>query len=232
VRTRTSLINNTRGWMRAQGIKLQCTPPWFARRLRAKCETLPEWINRSLAVLDVVNAQIAEADKELMSHASSDELCQRLMTVPGVGPVTAIRFAAVVDDVSRFADAHALQAYVGLVPGVWQSSDRERSLGITKAGSPELRRTLIQAAWSTRRVRHPMVDWAREVEKRRGKFVATVALARKLVGILYAIWRDGSVYNPLRTNRMPSAAGGVKGKRPSAVASRPLTPSSPTADGS
>jgi len=123
------------------------------------------------------------------------------MSVPGVGPVTALRFAASVDDVSRFPTAHAVESYVGLVPGEYQSSERQHRLAITKAGSVRLRWALVQAAWSARNTRpdDPMVIWSREVEKRRGKKVAVVALARKLAGILFALWRDQSVYDPLRT---------------------------------
>jgi transposase len=71
---------------------------------------------------------------------------------------------------------------------------------ITKAGSPKMRWALIQACWVARRWARtdPMVCWSREVELRRGKKVAVVALARKMAGIMYAIWRDGSRYDPRR----------------------------------
>ena len=66
-----------------------------------------------------------------------------------------------------------------------------------------MRRTLVQAAWCLRvkRPSDPMVQWATEVERRRGKFVAIVALARKMVGVLFAMWRDGKVYDPSRAAR-------------------------------
>jgi transposase len=132
--------------------------------------------------------------------AESDPVCKRLMTGPGVGTTTAVRFAAAVDEISRFANAQAVQSYLGLVPGEYQSSDRQHRLSITKCGSPALRRTLVLAAWAARnsRHRHPMVEWSREIEKRRGKHIAVVALARKMAGILYAMLRDGTTYNPLR----------------------------------
>jgi transposase len=73
--------------------------------------------------------------------------------------------------------------------------------GITKAGSPRLRRVLVQAALSIKRFRrdHPLVIWAAKIQMRRGKHIATIALARKLAGILFAIWRDGTLYHPTRT---------------------------------
>ena len=71
---------------------------------------------------------------------------------------------------------------------------------ITKAGSAKMRWVLVQACWVARRCARtdPMVRWAAEVEKRRGKRAAIVALARKVAGIMYAIWRDGSTYQPDR----------------------------------
>jgi transposase len=109
-----------------------------------------------------------------------------------------MRFVAAIDDVSRFANAHSVQAYLGLTPGENSSSTRQQRTGITKSGPAPVRRTLMQAAWNIRRLRpmDPISQWAMEIEKRRGKFVATVAVARKLAGILFALWRDGARYEP------------------------------------
>jgi transposase len=119
------------------------------------------------------------------------------MTVPGVGPSTALRFVAALDVVARFASAHKVESYLGLSPGEKSSSERQLRLGITKAGASSVRWVLIQAAWILRTCcRNPAARklqlWAAEVEKRRGKAIAIVALARKLAGILFALWRDGT----------------------------------------
>ena len=116
--------------------------------------------------------------------------------------MTSIRFVAAVDEVGRFSKAHALESYVGLVPGEDSSSDRVRHTSITKAGPSELRRTLVQACWCLRRTRpdDPLVMWSKQVEMRRGPRVAVVAMARKLVGILFAMWRDGTRYTPDRAS--------------------------------
>jgi transposase len=205
VTSRTQLINMVRGWLRTQLIKLQSgDSSTFPQRVRNKAlgqaEGLPEFIEQALRVLDTLNQQIALADHELEQIALSDPLCQRLMSVPGVGPVTSIRFVAAVDDVSRFPSAHALQSYLGLVPGEHSSSSKKRRTGITKAGPPRVRWALTQAAWSLRRTRKldPLSLWAQSVEARRGKRVAIVALARRLAGVLYAMWRDGTRYEPSR----------------------------------
>ena len=207
VGTRTKLINNVRGWMRTQLWKLRSgTTATFADRVRGHAaslgEVLPEHIERQLRMLSVVVEEMKAADKQLKKLAGAHEVCRRLMTVPGIGPVTALRFVAAIDEPGRFATAHHVQSYLGLTPGEHSSSERERRTGITKAGPMELRRTLIQAAWAAMcRVRtcHPMLDWARRLAERRGRPVAAVALARKLAGIMFAMWRDGTTYQSKRS---------------------------------
>jgi transposase len=204
VEVRTKLVNGVRGWLRAEGLgSLRAGHPeglWLRvqEHLKRREREIPPYVERNLKVVDFLTKQIAEADREIGATAKADATCKRLMTVPGVGPVTAMRFVAAVDQVERFPNSHALESYVGLVPGENSSSEHKRITALTKAGARKLRWVLIQAAWSARRCRKndPMVTWALQVEVRRGKFVATVALARKLAGILYAIWRDGSVYDP------------------------------------
>lgn len=201
VKARTQLLNTVRGWMRGEGIRVRSgEAESLPRRLREQVKALPSYVERQLEAIDLLTDQIDEADGELLSTVKQDELCARLMTVPGVGPVTSLRFAAALDEISRFPHAHAVESYLGLVPGEHSSSESKRRTSLTKAGSPQLRWALIQAAWNARRCRrtHPMVVWALEVERRRGKHVAVAALARKMAGILYAIWRDGTRYEPDR----------------------------------
>lgn len=203
VAARTMLINRVRGWGRTEGFTLGGRDSSrFAEHMRARVESpdgVPVHIDRVLEVLACLSEQIALADRELRELVKGDELLQRLMTVPGVGPVTAVRFVATVDDVTRFENAALLRSYFGLVPGENSSGKRVCRTGITKAGAPGMRHALVQAAWAARRSRKhrndPMIGWAERIEKRRGKRIATVALARKMAGILYAIWRDGKSYN-------------------------------------
>jgi transposase len=208
VACRTALINCVRGWARTQLLKLpRGTAGVFPSHVRnaalSRPSGLPEYVERMLRVIESLNEQIAAADKELEQLAESDPVCARLMSVPGIGPVTSLRFVAAIDDVSRFPNAHAVQAFLGLTPGENSSSQRQQRTGITKAGPAPVRRALVQAAWSLRRCRplDPMVCWAAQLEQRRGKFVATVAVARKLAGVLFALWRDGTRYEPNHRSR-------------------------------
>lgn len=211
VASRTKLVNSVRGWLRGQALGALQTGavvsfPGRVRRLVEKHgRPAPGCVERQLLTIDHLNEQIAAADKDLEAVAKSDQTCRQLMSVPGVGPLTAVRFLAAIDQVERFPNAHAVQSYIGLTPGEDSSSDRRRNTSITKAGSRQLRWCLVQAAWVAQRVRpsDPMVLWARGIAERRGKGIATVALARKLAGILYALWRHQTSYEPIRASAAP-----------------------------
>jgi transposase len=201
VSSRTQLVNATRGWLRTQLIRIRSgAVETFVKRVRQALGKPPAQIAWLLASIETLDAQIAQANKHLEQLAEADARCQLLMTMPGVGALTAVQFAAALDEVSRFAGAHQLQAYLGLTPGEDSSSERVRRTSITKCGNTSVRRTLVQAALSAKRCRRnePMVQWALGIEQRRGKHVATVALARKMAGILFAMWRDGTAYTPSR----------------------------------
>lgn len=201
IECRTKLINNARGWLRTQLWRVRTgATTSFPERVKEHANQLaqpiPSHIDRTLSMIEALTIQIRAADEELKQIANQHPICQKLMTVPGVGPVTAVRFLAAIDDVTRFRNAHAVQSYVGLTPGENSSSDRKQRTGITKAGPSQLRRTLVQAAWCIMRSSSMdrLATWGRQLATRKHKFVAVVALARKLTGILFAIWRDGSTY--------------------------------------
>lgn len=203
VETRTKTVNHVRGWLRTQLWKLRSgATATFPDRVRARAsednQPLPAHLERVLVVIDALNLQVLEADRQVKQMAKESPTCCLLMTIPGVGPVTALTFVAAIDDQSRFPHAHQAQSYLGLTPGENSSSERERRTSITKAGSTSVRRTLIQAAWVAllRYPNEPMVRWAAQIAERRGKFIAVVALARKISGIMFALWRDKSSYQP------------------------------------
>ena len=216
VQARTRLVNTVRGWLRGQlkgsGHRFG-GPGAVPSKIRAFFESekmsIPPYIERQLLAIEHLNWQIKEAHQELEGLAVGSELCRRLMTVPGVGPLTALRFVCAIDRIDRFRGAHQLESYLGLTPGEDSSSDRRRLTSITKAGSSAVRWILVQAAWCAMRTRarHPMCDWAREVARRRGTMKAIVALARKIAGILFALWRDGTSYDPL--HRVEQVAAGA-----------------------
>lgn len=193
--SRTKLVNNVRGWLRGQGKKVRSgAVETLTQRVRDLGE-LPVYIMAELRIVDELSQEIAASEKRIAASAKADPVCRRLMTAPGVGPSTSLRFVAALDVVARFAGAHKVESYLGLAPGEKSSSERQQRLGITKAGPGTVRWVLIQAAWNIKtrcrsKQARPLQLWSLEVEKRRGKRVAVVALARKLAGILYALWRN------------------------------------------
>jgi transposase len=204
VGARTKMINTVRGWLRATGRRPRGGDvATFPSRVRDLCAeaTIPTYVERQLQAIEAMSVQITAADRELVASAKADPTARRLMTAPGVGAATALRFVAALDEISRFPSAHAVESYLGLVPGENSSSERRRRTSITKAGPTALRWCLVQAAWAARRTRRrdPLHRWADEIEKRRGTRLAVLALARKLAGILLALWRDGTVYEPRRS---------------------------------
>lgn len=210
VHSRTHLINTARGYMRTRLTRLNGgTTKSFPARARAAMlaqpEGMPGALERVLLVIEELNGQIDVATAELEELAKQNETCQRLRTAPGVGPISAVRFLAAIDEVGRFPTAHALESYLGLTPGERSSSQRQHRTSITKAGAPQVRWTLGQACWNAWRLQpdDPLVRWAKQVADRRGRAIAIVAMTRKLAGILYALWRDGTTYNPERLRKDP-----------------------------
>lgn len=151
-------------------------------------------------MVDALTTEIAGLDAQLAQRAQADPVVERLRTVPGVGPVVALSFRAFVDDVHRFPHAAQVSAAIGLVPREDSSAERRHRGHITKAGPSELRSLLVQAAWVCWRTsRHGTLRaWTDQLAARRGKRIAVVALARRLSRILFAIWRDQTVFEGSR----------------------------------
>jgi transposase len=200
VRTRTQLINLLRAQLRQEGYRL---PSGAAEAAVARYRrlSLPEAVTTALTplitVLDRLAPVLAATDAEATVAAAADPVATRLMTAPGVGPVTALTFRAALDDVTRFADAKAVSAYLGVVPREDSSGGRRRQGGITKVGPSSVRTLLVQGAWTIwrqRRRRTALHAWVEQLAARRGRRIAIVALARRLARILFALWRDGTTY--------------------------------------
>ena len=205
VGARTKLVNTVRGWLRAEGRRPRSGElTTFAARVRALYAetTLPTYVERQLRALEV--AQRADRrrgsgtrrDREGGSDcATADDGAWRRSV--DIGP---LRGRARRDQPISAAHMRSNPIWGWCLARIRAPSGKRRT-SITKAGPTALRWCLVQAAWAARRARRrdPMQRWADEVEKRRGKRVAVLALARKLAGILYAIWRDGTEYEPRRS---------------------------------
>lgn len=197
VSCRTMLINSVRGWLRTQAIRINTgTVGTFPQRVKDKIQSVPSYVQCQLDQILDLTQSITQMTLELEQQTQSLETVQRLMTIPGIGVITSLTFLSVVDTIDRFADAHKLQSYLGLTPGEHSCSEKKMRTSITKAGSSQLRYLLIESAWTlyTHKPNEPIVVWAKQIEQRRGRKIAIVALARKLVGICYRVWKDQTFY--------------------------------------
>ncbi len=201
VETRTKLTNQIGALLLGSGYQVATgAAENYARRLEAL--SLPSELRGQLAplvnMLTALNQQIGELDKQLAQRADAEPDAQRLQSIPGVGPVTALMFLAVLDGAKRFDNAHSVMSYLGLVPREFSSGEKQLRGHITKAGASRARSLLVQAAQTMMRVKKPQTEalckWAESIAQRRGKRFAVVALARRLSGIMWAMTRDGTEY--------------------------------------
>ncbi len=132
--------------------------------------------------------------KQIRQTAASDPRAQLLMTIPGVGAITAMFIAAEIEDISRFKSYRHLSSYAGLVPRLDASADKQRMGRITKQGSPYLRTALVEAAQATTRTKSRLNIYFRKRIVRSGYQKAIVATAHKIIQYAYYILRDQKPY--------------------------------------
>jgi transposase len=203
VRTRTRYAALIKAAVRREGLRLTGGEVEHTAEKLARTP-LPAHVVRELAPLvalfPALNAEIAAADRRLEALARESAVVRRLATTPTIGAITALAFVATLDDVTRFPSAHQVEAYLGLVPSEYSSGDRRQRGRITKRGDVRTRWLLVEAGWRILRSTDPDVAalkaWGEQLARRRGKVIAAVAIARRLAGILYAMWRDETDYRP------------------------------------
>ena len=215
VETRAHYITAIRGLARAHGVRLKaCHSPTFVRSLRAAelGEDLRELVTPMACIVEQLDIQILQAENKVEFLSNQEPAIARLMTVPGVGRLVAATLVSVIDHPWRFSHAHEVESYLGLVPSE-DTSGQRRLGGITKHGNRYLRVMLVQAGWSILRFKQsedPLMRWGQAVAARRSKKIAVVALARRIAGIAWAVWRDGTVYEPSRIG--VASARGIRGQ--------------------
>ena len=200
--TRTVRINAVRGHLREFGIMIPLGASRVLPLARAalQTDTVPAYLRDVLEeVLHEIEtlsekAQAVQRRLEQLSKQMPD--AQTLMTIPGIGVLTATALVSFVGDVRRFRSGRQLAAYLGLTPREFSSGNKRRLGRITKRGNSYVRMLLIHGARSALRAGkvsdHPddLRAWALDVERRRGHNVAAVALANKLARVAWRLWRD------------------------------------------
>jgi transposase len=195
VRTLAGTEQAIRGLLRPFGLKVgSVTRRLFATRIKMLLDRhwqLRAIIEPLLEIHAALVGQVAALHKELLRLVRAEPICRRLMTMPGIGPVTALTYRSTLDDPLRFRHSRSVGAYLGLTPRRYQSGEIDRVGHISKAGDGETRTALFEAAnvilrpatrWS------PMKAWAVRVARRQGSKRAKVALARKMSTILHRMW--------------------------------------------
>lgn len=135
---------------------------------------------------------------KLLAIVREDRACQRLMTIPGVGPVTSLAFISTIDVPARFSKSRAVGSALGLTPVLNQSGESHRIGRVSLCGDGMMRALLYEAAqvmlsrvkkWSW------LKAWAMNIAKRRGRQKAIVALARRMAVIMHRMWKDGTEFH-------------------------------------
>ena len=190
-----------RGLLRGFGLKVgEISKGQFATRVRTLVagHTMLERVAEAmLSAREALRTEFGKLHRAMLAIVRGDEVCRRLMTVPGVGALIAVTFTSAVDDPERFARSKAVGAHFGLTPRKYQSGETDVTGAVSRAGDAMVRTALSEGAHIllTRAVRFSALKrWALEVAKRRGMKRAKVALARKLAVILHRMWVDGTTF--------------------------------------
>jgi len=204
VRQRTQLINALRGHLAEFGHIARKGPGHSARLIelvRDLTAELPPAAQSVLIVivdsLEAMQGKIAALDREIAARARSSEAAQRLMTIPGVGPVTATAMVALAPPASTFRRGRDFAAWLGLTPRQHSSGGKERLGRTSKMGERSLRRLLILGASSAARMaarNGAHGPWLARVLARKPRMLVTVALANKMARIVWALMAYGGSY--------------------------------------
>lgn len=191
--------SSIRGILRAHGVKLEggSDEANFCDKVRVAMEGLPKLAQRGIKELLIAFAQLHEQQralyKELHKNTKENRLTKLLQTIPGIGPATAAAFVATIDDPNRFPDGEKVASYVGLTPSVYQSGETEYHGRITKTGDKLLRWLLVEAAHILLTRSGTPCDlrtWGLKLQEKKGTGKARVAVARRLCGIMWKMWKD------------------------------------------
>ena len=202
LKSRVNVENTIRGLLASFGLRLPKHLATYEQRVHTLLREQQVLSGIILPLLELRTAALRQAaalTKEMVRYAKEDDACQRLMTIPGVGPVSAVTYVATIDDPSRFAKSRSVGAYLGLTSRRYQSGDIDYGGRISKRGDAMLRSTLYEAASSLLNRVKPgkgsrLQRWARALKARTSHKKAVVALARKLAVLMHAIWINGSTF--------------------------------------
>ena len=200
VRQRTRLKNQVHAVLHQQGLRSPVTD-LFGKRGRRWLDgvKLPvqarESMNTCLRMVDHYGEEIQKQNLQLSEKAKADARVEWLTSIPGIGECSAMMVLAEIGEIGRFQDKDALNSYAGLVPRVRESAGKAARGGITRQGSPWLRWMMVEAAQVATRTSPAAKRYYERLLRKKHKHVARVALARKLLSAVYALLRDGEMFD-------------------------------------
>ncbi len=147
-----------------------------------------------LDIIEYIEGKILEAERKIRETFRRDEICPLLESIPGIGELSAVLIRYEIDDIDRFVSPAKLCSYAGLVPGTYSSGERTYQGRITKQGNRWLRWTMIEAAQSAVTKDYWFGEKFARIEKRAGKKKVKVTIARKLLEIVYLLWKERRPY--------------------------------------
>ena len=196
-----AIENELRATLRNFGLKVgMIGTVKFETRIRELVERLPDLavlVEPLLIVRRVIREQLGILHRRLLAIVRDDDVCRRLMTIPGVGPVVALTYRVTVDAPARFRNSKAVGAVFGLTPAKYQSGENDRTGAISRCGDEMMRMMLYEAAQSmlVRSAKWSWLKaWAMKIARHRGMKKAIVALARRLAVIMHRVWVDGTAF--------------------------------------
>jgi transposase len=196
-----AIENDLRATLRNFGLKVGMVGTVkFQARIKELVANLPDLavlVEPLLIVRRVVREQLGILHHRLLAIVRDDDVCRRLMTTPGVGPVVALTYRVTVDVPARFRNSKAVGAVFGLTPAKYQSGENDRTGAISRCGDEMMRMMLYEAAQSmlVRSAKWSWLKaWAMKIARHRGMRKAIVALARRLAVIMHRIWVDGTEF--------------------------------------
>ena len=200
---RVTLENQIRGLAVVFGVRLPraLSPAFIDQALRSSdgIDGLSAAMRGLIGARAAVLAAVAAIDADIKRMVRASDACCRLMTIPGVGQLTALAFKSAVDDPERFKRSRDIGPYLGLVPRRYQSGEVDYTGSISKCGDRRVRTLLYEAAnVMLTRCKRPLKlrDWAFAIAKRSTMRKARIALARRLAIIMHAMLRDGTEFKP------------------------------------
>ena len=219
VTTRTAMMNQIRGLLAEYGVAI-AQGHSALRKALLECLNEESELSKNSDITPLMrilvwraqnnlaetDAKIAVYDKELEEAAQSDDRCKRIMTIPGIGPITAGALVAQIGDARDFKSARQLAAYIGLTPKQHSTGGKVRLMGISKAGNKDIRTLLIHGGRAVMmnpgKKKDSRSRWAVSLKERVGMNKAAVAMAHKNIRTVYALLRKGDTFKDNYTPRL------------------------------